>query len=138
MYCGRVGASGRPNRYEHHLRFDFTPKKDFKNYSVDNRSRLEHRIKTGGRNDDTFYRNRTKLKVPIRKDGKTVITPFVQNDIWFDIQNPKVFRNDFASGISRKFTKNFTGDFYYQYRRNFQSGTKHENVIGISLKFKVD
>ncbi len=137
LFRVQTRSGGRSNRYEHRLRFDITPKKSFKNVSIENRSRFEHRFKTDGRDDDTFYRNRTKLKIPVKKDDKTIFTPFVSNDTYFDIQAPNVYRNDAVGGISKKFTKNFTADFFYQYRRNFQSGTKHINVVGVNLKFKV-
>ncbi|NNE98414.1 MAG: DUF2490 domain-containing protein [Pyrinomonadaceae bacterium] len=131
---------GRPgsDRFEHRFRLDITPKKSFNSFSIENRSRFEHRAKTAGRNDDTFYRNRTKLKVPVRKNDETLFTPFVSNDTYFDIQNPRVHRNDTVGGISKAFTKSFTTDFFYQYRRNFQSGTKHINVIGVNFNFKVN
>lgn len=131
-------ASGRPNRYEHRARLDITPKFDFKNFSIENRSRIEHNIKTNGRKDDTFYRNRTKLNVPVKKNDKTIFTPFVSNDTFFDLQNPNVYRNDAAAGISTKVTDYLTSEFFYQYRRNFQTGEKHINVIGVNLKFKID
>lgn len=130
--------SGGSNRYEHRLRLDIVPKKSFKNVTVENRNRFEHRFKTAGRDDDSFYRNRTKLKIPVKNDGKTRFTPFVSNDTYFDLQNPRVHRNDSAVGISKKFSKNLTTSFFYQYRRNFQSSTKHINIIGVDLKFKID
>lgn len=131
-------ASGRANRYEHRARLDITPAFDFKNFSIENRSRFEHRFKTNGRDDDTFYRNRTKLKIPVKSNEKTIITPFVSNDTYFDLQNPNVYRNDTVLGVSRKFNKNLTSEFFYQYRRNFQSGEKYINIIGVNLKFKID
>ena len=127
-----------PDRFEHRFRLDITPKKSFERFSVENRSRFEHRAKTDGRDDDTFYRNRTKFKIPVKKDGKTIFTSFVSNDTYFDIQNPRVHRNDSVGGISKKFNNSFTTDFFYQYRRNFQSSTKHIHVIGVNFKFKVN
>lgn len=131
-------ADGRANRYEHRARLDITPAWDFKNFAIENRSRFEHRFKTNGRDDDTFYRNRTKLKIPVRKNDKTVITPFISNDTYFDLQDPNVYRNDSVLGISRKFSKNATADFFYQYRKNFRSGEDHINIVGVNLKFKID
>lgn len=131
-------AGGRANRYEHRARLDITPAFKFKHFAVENRSRFEHRFKTDGRDDDTFYRNRTKLKIPVKKNDKTIVTPFVSNDTYFDLQTPNVYRNDSVLGISREFSKNFTTDFFYQYRRNFQSGTKHINIVGVNLKFKIN
>lgn len=130
-------ASGRSNRYEHRLRLDITPKKSFDKFSIENRSRFEHRFKTAGRDDDSFYRNRTKIKIPVKnKDDKTLFTPFFSNDTYFDVQDPRVYRNDAVGGISYKVNNNFTTDFFYQYRRNFQSSTKHIHVIGVNFKFK--
>lgn len=138
-YVFRLGRSaGRPNRYEHQLRLDVTPSKKFKNFTLDNRSRLEHRAKTDGRDDDTFYRNRTRIRIPVRKDGKTIFTPFVSNDTWLDVQNPDIFRNDAAAGISRKINDNTSLKVFYNYRHNFQSGTRHEHAIGFGFSFKVD
>ncbi len=137
-YVFRLQTSSGPNRYEHRMRLDITPKKDFDKLSIENRSRFEHRIKTAGRDDDTFYRNRTKIKIPVKRKDQTLFTPFVSNDTYFDIQNPRVHRNDSVGGISRKFSDSFTADFFYQYRRNFQSGTKHINIAGINLKFSID
>lgn len=131
-------AGGRANRYEHRARLDITPAFEFKNFSIENRSRFEHRFKTNGRNDDTFYRNRTKLKIPVKRNDKTFVTPFVSNDTYFDLQSPNVYRNDTVLGVSRKFNKNSTAEFFYQYRRNFQSGEKYINIIGVNLKFKID
>jgi hypothetical protein len=131
--------AGADDRQEHHFMFDVTPNKKFKNISIDNRNRLEHRIITGpGNDDDTFYRNRTRVKIPVRKNGETVVTPFAFSDTWFDIQDLEVERNDAAFGVNQKFSKNVSTDFYYLYRRNFQGGNKHENVIGINFTFKID
>lgn len=131
-------AGGRANRYEHRARLDITPAWEFKNFAIENRSRFEYIFKTNGRDDDTFYRNRTKLKVPITKNDKTIITPFISNETYFDLQNPNVYRNDSVFGISRKFSKNATAEFFYQYRKNFQSGEDHINIVGVNLKFKID
>ncbi len=131
-------AGGRANRYEHRARLDITPSFKFNKFAIENRSRFEHRFKTDGRDDETYYRNRTKIKIPVTKNDKEIITPFIANDTYFDLQNPNVYRNDSIVGISRKFTKNATAEFFYQYRKNFQSGEDHINIIGVNLKFKID
>ena len=136
-YVFRLQTSSGPNRYEHRLRLDITPKKSFDNWSIENRSRFEHRIKTADRKDETYYRNRTKVGIPVKKGDKTLFTPFVSNDTYFDLRNTRVHRNDTVGGISRKFSDTFTADFFYQYRHNFQSSTKHINIIGVNFKFKI-
>ena len=135
-YIFRIQTSAGPNRYEHRLRLDIIPKKSFEKFSIENRSRFEQRIKTNRRTDNTFYRNRTKFKIPIKKNGETIFTPFFSNGTYFDLRNTRIHRNDTVGGISKKFTKHFTTDFYYQYRRNFQSRTKLIHIIGINFKFK--
>ena len=125
------------NAYEHRARLDIVPKKSFQNFSIENRSRFEHRFKTNGRDDDTFYRNRTKLKIPVKSRERTIFTPYVSNDTYFDLQNPQVHRNDTVGGVSKKFTKHFTTEVFYQFRRNFDSRLKKIHVIGFNLKFKV-
>lgn len=136
-YLFRVQKSSRPkNRYEHRLIFDLTAKKSFKSFSIENRSRFEHRVKTNRRNDDTFYRNRTKFNIPVTKNDEVIFMPSFSNDTFFDLQNTRIYRNDATIGISRKFTKSFTVDFFYQYRRNLQAGKKRISIIGINLKFK--
>ena len=137
-YLFRTQTSSGPNRYEHRLRLDIVPKKSWKNFSIENRSRFEHRIKTSGRTDETFYRNRTKLKIPVKSGDKTIFSPFISNDTYFDLRNVNVYRNDTVGGIERKINKNLTTEFFYQYRRNIQSGTKNIHVIGLNLKFKID
>ena len=127
----------RNDRFEHRLRFDITPKKDFKNLSLENRNRFEHRIKHSGRNDDTFYRNRTRLRLSIKRNGRTIFTPFVSDDVWFDLQNARIFRNDFSGGVSRKITKNLSADFFYRHRRNFRTGTNNENLFGVQIRLRM-
>ena len=127
-----------PDNYEHHLLIDVTPAKKFKNFAIANRNRFEHRIRLNERDDKTFYRNLTRLDVPIKKDGKEIIAPFVFNEPWIEIQDGQFFRNDLAAGVRKRFNKNVATDFYYLYRRDFQSGTKHINAIGVNFVINVD
>ena len=66
-YLFRLQTPSGPNRYEHRLRLDITPKKTYSNFSIANRSRFEHRIKTANRRDETYYRNRDKDRNPRKK-----------------------------------------------------------------------
>lgn len=127
-----------PDNYEHHLLFDITPAKNFKKFSLTNRNRFEHRIRLKGRDDKTFYRNLTRLDVPVKKDGKTIVTPFVFNEPWIEIQDGQFFRNDLSAGVRRRFNKNVAADFYYLYRRDFQSGIKHTNALGVNFIIRID
>ncbi len=136
-YIFRVQTSSGPTRYEHRARFDFTPKKTFENFSLENRSRFEHRFKTADRKDETYYRNRTKVGIPVKRDGETIFTLFLSNDTYFDLRNTRVHRNDSVGGISKEFSENFTTDFFYQYRHNFQSSQKHLHIFGVNFKIKV-
>ena len=137
-YIFRTQTSSGPNRYEHRLRLDIVPKKSWEKFSIENRSRFEHRFKTNGGNDDTFYRNRTKLKFPIKRREKEVFTPLISNDTYFDLQNPRIHRNDTVLGISKTINKYLTVEPFYQFRQNFQSSTKYIHIVGLNLKFDVN
>ncbi len=137
-YLFRVQTGSDTTRYEHRFRFDVTPSKTFKNVKLENRSRFEHDFKTAGRTDNTFYRNRTKLSFPIKRSGRAKVTPFVSNGTFFDLKNPSVYRNETIGGVGHSITSNFGLEYFYMYRHNFESSTKHVNVVGVNVKFKIN
>ena len=123
---------------EHHFNLDIEGLKKFEKFSYDNRSRFEHRTIDSGRTDLTFYRNRSRVKIPVKSNGKTSYTPFVANDTWFEIQEVELFRNDLQLGVNKRFNKKLAADVYYLYRRDFQGGIKHQNVIGVNLSITLN
>lgn len=125
---------------EHRLLFDATPKKDFAKLAVDNRNRFEHRFRLGGKEDLTFYRNRTRLRLSVSKGGEKLFTPYASIEPFVDIQKGELFRLDAIGGIGKRFTKNVSADAFYRYRTNYQSPNRVEKVIGlrVTTNFNLD
>ncbi|MFV0389756.1 MAG: DUF2490 domain-containing protein [Pyrinomonadaceae bacterium] len=135
-YLFRVDTSSNNAKYEHRLRFDITPNFKFKKFSIENRSRFEQHLRLENRKDNTFYRNRTKANIPLKIGGETKFGLFISNETFFDIRNGRLYRNDIGAGFSQKVSPKLSLEYFYQYRHNFDSGTKHINVVGVNLKIK--
>ena len=123
--------------YEHRLRFDLTVGKRWSNFSLRNRNRIEYRIRNS-RSDSVRYRNRIQLTVPIRKDKKEVFAPFVSTEPFYDFREKKWTRNEFSVGIGKKFTNNFSTDFFYLLQSNRGNALKTINAFGVNFKIKID
>ena len=137
-YLYRAGQpfAGR-KEYEHRLRFDVNLEKKWSAFSIRDRNRIEYRIRNS-RSDSVRYRNRIQLRVPVKSEGKEIFTPFVGTEPFYDFQEKAWTRNEFSAGVSRKFSSNASGDFYYMLQSNRGNVLKTINILGISLKFKVD
>lgn len=137
-YFYRAGQpfAGR-KEYEHRLRFDVNLEKKWSAFSIRDRNRIEYRIRNS-RSDSVRYRNRIQLRVPVKSEGEEIFTPFVGTEPFYDFQEKAWTRNEFSAGISRKFSSNASGDFYYLLQSNRGNVLKTINVIGVSLKLKVD
>lgn len=123
--------------YEHRLRLDVNLEKKWSAFSIRDRNRLEYRIRNS-RSDSVRYRNRIQLRIPVKRDEKEIFTPFVATEPFYDFEAKQWTRNEFSAGISRKFSSNASGDFYYMLQANRGNAFKTVNIIGVSLKFKVD
>lgn len=137
-YLYRAGQpfAGR-KEYEHRLRFDIGLEKKWTAFSIKDRNRIEYRIRNS-RSDSVRYRNKIQLKIPVKDDGKEIFAPFVATEPFYDFQAKTWTRNEFSAGISKKFTSNASGDFYYMLQSNRGNTLKTINIIGVSLKFKID
>lgn len=137
-YFYRAGQpfAGR-KEYEHRLRFDVSLEKKWSAFSIKDRNRIEYRIRNS-RSDSVRYRNKIQLKIPVKTDGKEIFAPFVATEPFYDFQAKAWTRNEFSAGISKKLSPNASGDFYYMLQSNRGNVLKTINIVGISLKFKVD
>lgn len=137
-YLYRAGQpfAGR-KEYEHRLRFDVNLEKKWSSFSIRDRNRVEYRIRNS-RSDSARYRNRIQLRIPVKRDGKEIFTPFIGTEPFYDFEAKQWTRNEFSPGISRKFSSNASGDFYYMLQTNRGNAFKTVNIVGVSLKFKVD
>ena len=123
--------------FEHRLRFDLTGEKKWKNFSLSDRNRIEYRIKNS-KSDSVRYRNKVKVKFPVKKDGKEMFSPFIADEPFYDFQKKEWSRNEFSAGIEKKFTKKFSAEFFYMLQNNTGSRLRNVNIAGINLKFTID
>lgn len=122
---------------EHRVRFDLTAEKKWKNISISDRNRIEYRIRHS-RDDSVRYRNKFKVKFPVRKDGKEIFSPFIADEPFYDFQRKEWSRNEFSAGIEKKFTSKASGEFFYMLQNNAGSRLKYVNIVGINLKFTIE
>jgi len=136
-----VYRRGEPVRnakeFEHRLRFDLTVGHKWKNFSLKDRSRVEYRIRNN-RSNSVRYRNKFTYAFPVRKEGKEIFSPFVADEVYYDITAKEFSTNEFSAGVSRKLSKNVSADIFYL-RRDIKTGAiRHINGIGTSLKIRID
>ena len=136
IYRAAQPFEGR-KEFENRLRFDFGLEKKFKTFSIKDRNRIEFRFRNS-RSDSTRYRNKFQLSIPVKNNNKEIFTPFVADEIFYEFQSKQWSRNEFSAGISKKFNKNTTADFYYTFQNSRGNSFKYVNIIGISFKFKID
>ena len=137
-YLYRAGQpfAGR-KEYEHRLRLDASFEKKWSSFSIKDRNRIEYRIRHS-RSDSVRYRNKIQLKIPVKKNEKEMFAPFIATEPFYDFSEKAWNRNELSAGISKKFTSNASADFFYMLQSNRGNAFKRVNIIGVSLKFKVD
>ena len=137
-YLYRAGQPfANRKEYEHRLRFDASLEKKWTSFSIKDRNRVEYRIRHS-RADSVRYRNKFQFKIPVKNDGKEIFAPFVATEPFYDFSAKAWTRNEFSAGISKKFTPRTSADFFYLLQNNRGNAFKYVNVIGVSLKYKVD
>ena len=137
-YLYRGGEPFRSRKeYEHRVRFDLTLEKKWKSFSIKDRNRLEYRIRNS-RSNAVRYRNKFTLRIPVYKDGKEIFAPFVADEPFYDFSARAWSANEFSAGISKKFDKNVSAEFFYLLKNNRGNSLKYINAFGVNLKFKID
>lgn len=137
LYRADQPFAGR-NNSESRYRFAATLEKKFSKFSLKDRNLIEYRDRYRGAANSTRYRNRFTLSIPVVKDKKELFAPFVQDEVYYDFSAKAWARNEIAVGITKKFTNNFSADFFYLYRRDRPTTLKNVNVFGINLKIRID
>jgi len=136
-----VYRRGEPVRnakeFEHRLRFDVSVGNKWKHFSLKDRSRLEYRIRNN-RSDSVRYRNKLTFAFPIHYQKKEVFSPFIADDVYYDITAKEFSTNDFFAGISRKLSKNVSAELFYLRRDNRSGAIRHINGIGSNIKIRID
>jgi len=119
---------------ENRLSFAATVRVPLGKFMLSDRNTFERRIRPPL--DSTRYRNRLQLEHPV-KFGKTALQLFVSDEVFYDWSFHDWVRNRFAIGLSRKFNKYFTGDFYYMRQNDGRSRPGDLNVIGATYRIRL-
>lgn len=137
-YLYRKGEPVRNAReYEHRLRFDLSVGNKWKTFSVKDRSRVEYRIRHN-RSDSVRYRNKFTFAFPVTSNKKEIFSPFVSEEVYYDITARDFSSNEIQAGITRKLSKNVSADLFYVRRDNNSGSIRHINGIGTNLKIRID
>lgn len=137
-YLYRAGQpyAGR-REFESRLRFDVGLEKKFGSFTIKDRNRIEHRFRNF-RPDSTRYRNKFQLAVPVRRSGKEKFEWFVADEPYIEFQSRSWTRNEFSAGIIKKYSGNFSAEYFYMLQNNRGASFKYVHAVGITLKFKID
>lgn len=123
--------------FEHRLRFEVTAEKKWRKFSLSDRNRIEYRIRHS-RGDSVRYRNKFKLKVPVRNDDEEIFSIFAATEPFYDFRANEFTRNELSGGIEKKFNKNATAEFFYMLQNNTGPRLRSVNIVGVNLKFTID
>jgi hypothetical protein len=133
--------TNKPNlnsrEYESRIRLAATLERKWAKFSIKDRNLVEYRMRNSHA-DSTRYRNKFTFSYPILRDEKELFAPFVADEPYYDFSAKHWTRNELSIGITRKFTHNFSTDFYYLRQDNRSGLPKALNVFGVGFKVKID
>lgn len=124
------------NQLEHRVRFAVTLGNKWKKFSLNNRYQIEYRFRHFQKNS-TRLKSRLRFEYPFKQNEKEIFAPFASGENFYDFSVNKLTRGELFVGVTRRFNKNTTIDFFYLFAkdRNF---LKTINGIGSSLKFNLN
>jgi hypothetical protein len=123
--------------FENRFRFAATLENKWTRVSVRDRNLIEYRSRNS-RADSVRYRNKLQFNFPIHKNKKEIFAPLVADEVFYDFHDKAWTRNELTLGINKKFTSDFSADFFYLYQRNRGNVLRDVNAFGINLKFRID
>jgi hypothetical protein len=100
-------------------------------FSIRDRNMYERRVRNQ-RNDTNVYRNRLQIYVPLKRDGKTLFSPFISEEAFYDITAGRGILNEFFAGVSRNLAPRTALEIAY-----IRADGKPANVNGLSLTLKI-
>jgi hypothetical protein len=103
----------------------------WKKFTIRDRNLYEHRYRNGRVNTD-FYRQRFQISHPLNHDGKTLFSPFISEEVYYEIHAQKWVQSEFYAGISRRFNKWSVLEIAY-----IRNDVKPFNNNGLSLTLRV-
>lgn len=117
--------------YETRLAVGATLSTTWKQVSFRDRNLYEYRVRVG-RNDISVYRNRLQITVPVKRNGKTLFSPFLSEEAFYDFGAKRWNNNELFLGITRRLNPRTELDIAY-----IRNDTAPANVNGLSLNLKI-
>jgi hypothetical protein len=102
-----------------------------KEFSLRDRNLYERRARAG-RNDINVYRQRLQISHPLKYKGKTIISPFLSEEAFYDMSVRRFNNNELFLGVTRRLRKGTDLDIAY-----IRNNTNPANVNGLSLALKI-
>lgn len=118
-------------RYETRLAAGATFSGVWKEVIFRNRNLYEYRLRSA-RNDISVYRNRTQVTFPLKHNDKTLFSPFVSEEFFYDMSANSVNNNELYIGITRRFNPRTELDIAY-----IRNDTNPVNANGLSLALRI-
>ena len=124
------GRKGNENR----LNLAATLRLPLGKYALTDRNLFEHRLRSPA--NSTRYRNRLQLEHPFKLGGAQ-LGWFLSEEVFYDWSADDWVRNRFSAGLSRRFSKHFTGDLYYMRQNDGRSRPGDLNVVGLTYRIRL-
>jgi|RhiMetdeSRZDD1v2_1073273.scaffolds.fasta_scaffold215512_2 uncharacterized protein DUF2490 len=121
--------------YENRLNLAATVRFPVRRFTLSDRNLFERRLRHPGV-DSTRYRNRLQVDHPL-KLGKTKLTGFVSDEVFYDSIFNAWVRNRFAIGISKVWNKQVTTDVYYLRQNDGHALPGDLHVIGTTFRIRL-
>ncbi len=140
LYQAAQPFAGRKT-YENRLMLAGTLEYQWKNkITLKDRNMIERRLRNS-QADSTRYRNQVRVDFPFSiisaKDKKHKF--FVADEVFYDWSVNAWTRNRFSVGMNRTFKdKKYTGEIFYMRQNDGRARPGDLNVVGVSLKIKLD
>ncbi len=131
-----VRQTDSPRQFEHQLHFSITAEKKWKTFLLRNRLMTMYQIRHS-KPDFIVQRNRLQFTVPIRKNNKILFSPFIADEVFYNYQIGKLYRNDLFIGITKQMSKHLSADLFFL-KQTISFGAIKETVgFGSSVKYKI-
>ena len=134
LYIGMQPSAGR-KRYENRLTLAATFGLPLEKFTISDRNQFERRIRHP-QVDAIRYRNRLQIEHPVSV-ASFKMQVFVSDEIFYDWSLHGWVRNRFAIGVSRRFSRHFTEDFYYLRQSDGVTRPGDLNVIGTIFRVRL-
>jgi len=131
----RTQPGGRRKGNEHRLSFAATFRLPFEKFTVSDRNLIERRIRDP-QLDSFRYRNRFQIERPLKLGGLRVLG-YISDEVFYESSVKRWVRNQFAAGVSRRFSKHFVQAFYYARQNDAFTRPGDLNVIGTVLRIRL-